>query len=57
MLHYKPSNRKLGLYQPLPLPSRPWECISMDFKEGFPMTKKGHAIYLLLWIDLARCVF
>ena len=26
----KPSNRKLGLYTPLPVPSRPWESISMD---------------------------
>lgn len=27
----KPSNRKLGLYMPLPVPSRPWDNISMDF--------------------------
>ena len=38
----KPSNRKLGLYTPLPVPSHPWESISMDFVGGHPMSRKGH---------------
>ena len=43
----KPSNRKLGLYTPLPVPSRPWESVSMDFVGGLPMSsrenfKDGH---------------
>ena len=38
----KPSNRKLGLYTPLPVPSRPWESISMDFVGGIPLSRKGH---------------
>ena len=46
----KPSNRKLGLYQPLLVPSRLWECISMDFVGGLPMTKKDHD-YLFVIMD------
>jgi len=47
----KPSNRKLGLYMPLPVPSRPWESISMDyFIGGLPTTRKGHD-YLFFVVD------
>lgn len=46
----KPSNRKLGLYTPLPVPSRPWESVSMDFVGGLPMSRKGHD-YLYVVVD------
>jgi hypothetical protein len=46
----KPSNQKLGLYTPLPVPSRPWESISMDFVGGLPMSRKGHD-YLYVVVD------
>ena len=46
----KPSNKMLGLYTPLPVPSRPWESVSMDFVGGLPMSRKGHD-YLYVVVD------
>jgi hypothetical protein len=46
----KPTNRKLGLYSPLLVPSHPWEIISMDFVGGLPMSKRGHD-YLYVVVD------
>jgi hypothetical protein len=46
----KPSNIKLGLYMPLPIPSRPWESVSMDFVGGITMSRKGH-YYLYVVVD------
>jgi hypothetical protein len=47
----KLSNIKLGLYMPLPIPSRPWESVFMDFVGGFPMSSKGHD-YLYVVVDI-----
>ena len=46
----KPSNKKLGLYTPLLVPSRPWESISMNFVGGLHMSRKGHD-YLYVVVD------
>jgi hypothetical protein len=46
----KPTNRKLGLYSPLHVPSHPWESISMDFIGGLPMSKGVHD-YLYVVVD------
>ncbi|GJT18490.1 transposon ty3-I gag-pol polyprotein [Tanacetum coccineum] len=46
----KPFNRKVGLYTPLPVPSRPWESISMDFLGGLPKTRRGND-YLFVIVD------
>lgn len=46
----KPSNRKLGLYTPLPVTSHPWASVSMDFVGGLPKSRKGHD-YLYVVVD------
>ena len=43
----KPTNRKLGLYSPLLVPSHPWESISMDFVGDFLCLKM--VIIICMW--------
>jgi hypothetical protein len=47
---YKPSNKKMGLYTPILVPTRPWESISMEFVGDLLMSRIGH-YYLYVVVD------
>jgi transposase InsO family protein len=50
-LQAKASNQKPpGLMQPLPIPARRWEQVTMDLITGLPRTRRGHTA-VVVWVD------
>ena len=44
----KPRHKPYGLLQPLPVPTRPWDSISMDFIEELPMSGDFNSILVII---------
>jgi hypothetical protein len=42
------NTKPLGLLQPLPIPTRPWSSISMDFIEGLPKSNQYSVIMVVV---------
>ena len=40
--------KEAGLLQPLPIPERPWQCVSMDFIGGFPKVEGFRAVLVVV---------
>ena len=53
----KPSHQaKIGLLQPLPIPERPWQQVSLDLIVALPRTKSGHDAVVVFVDKLTKMV-
>jgi len=49
--HAKGRRKNTVLYQPLPIPNRPWDSVSMEFVLGFPRTQQDND-YIYVVVDI-----
>ena len=40
--------KEAGLLQPLPIPERPWQCLSMAFISGFPKVEAFGSVWVVV---------
>src|SRR6201996_2184318 len=53
----KPRHKPYGLLKPLPVPTRPWDSISMDFIEKLPMSGEFNAILVIIDRSSKQAIF
>ena len=44
-----PRHHPYGLLEPLPIPSKPWQCIALDFITDLPISKGFNAILTVVY--------